>query len=174
VQSGSGADLIMVINKQSALYTESVIDLSDIAEEVSAREGGLYTYSRALTSDGIQCHAVDDRRLDERLRKSWFAEIGVSKFPETWEEYLAVGKKLKAKGRPIGQAVSHSFGDPPTFVYPLLWSFGGKEVAEDGKTVAINSKARVSFGRRRATMGSSPRTTRPTTGRSSPRRSRRR
>jgi multiple sugar transport system substrate-binding protein len=52
VQSGSGADLIMIFNNQSALYTESVVDLSDIAEEVSAREGGLYTYSRALTSDG--------------------------------------------------------------------------------------------------------------------------
>jgi len=47
---------------------------------------------------------------------------------------------LKAKGRPLGQAVSHSFGDPPTFVYPLLWSYGGKEVEADGKTVAINSK----------------------------------
>jgi len=39
--------------------------------------------------------------------------------------------------------VSHSFGDPPTFVYPLLWSFGGKEVEADGKTVAINSKATI-------------------------------
>ena len=35
VQSGSGADLIMVFNNQSALYTESVVDLSDLAEEVS-------------------------------------------------------------------------------------------------------------------------------------------
>jgi multiple sugar transport system substrate-binding protein len=76
-------------------------------------------------------------------RKSWFEEIGVTKFPETWEQYHDVGKTLKAKGRPIGQAVSHSFGDPPTFIYPLLWSFGGREVAEDGKTVAIKSKATV-------------------------------
>src|SRR5262249_12059224 len=47
------------------------------------------------------------------------------------------------KGHPIGQAVSHSFGDPPTLVYPLLWSFGGKEVEADGKTVVINSKGTI-------------------------------
>ena len=33
-------------------------------------------------------------------RKSWFAEIGFDKFPETWEQYHDAGKKLKAKGRP--------------------------------------------------------------------------
>jgi multiple sugar transport system substrate-binding protein len=145
VQSGSGADLIMVFNNQSALYTESVVDLSDIAEEISGKEGGFYAYSRALTSDGKKFNAMPWTIVGSMnaYRKSWFAEIGVTKFPETWEEYLAVGRKLKAKGRPIGQAVSHSFGDPPTFAYPLLWSFGGKEVSEDGKTVAINSKATV-------------------------------
>src|SRR5437762_13261450 len=52
VQSGSGPDLIMVFNNQSALYAESVVDLSDIAEEVSSKEGGFYKYSRAVTSDG--------------------------------------------------------------------------------------------------------------------------
>ena len=73
-------------------------------------------------------------------RKSWFDEIGATKFPETWEEYREVGKKLKAKGRPIGQTLGHTFGDAPTFAYPYLWSWGGKEVEADGKTVAINTK----------------------------------
>ncbi len=76
-------------------------------------------------------------------RKSWFDDVGVTKFPETWEEYHAAGKKLKAKGRPIGQTLGHTFGDAPGFTYPLLWSFGGKEVEADGKTVVINSKATV-------------------------------
>ena len=37
-------------------------------------------------------------------RTSWFAEEGVTpdNFPTTWEEYRAVGKKLKAKNRPFG------------------------------------------------------------------------
>jgi len=76
-------------------------------------------------------------------RTDWFAEIGVKKFPETWDEYRRVGKQLKERGHPFGQALGHSFGDPATFVYPFLWSFGGKEVESDGKTVAIDSKETV-------------------------------
>src|SRR3974377_1754561 len=38
-------------------------------------------------------------------RKSWFDEIGVGKFPESWEEYRRAGKPLKAQGRPIGQTL---------------------------------------------------------------------
>jgi multiple sugar transport system substrate-binding protein len=76
-------------------------------------------------------------------RKSWFEEVGAAKFPETWEQYREVGTKLKAKGRPIGQTLGHTFGDAPTFAYPYLWSWGGKEVEADGKTVAINSKESV-------------------------------
>ena len=76
-------------------------------------------------------------------RKSWFAEVGYNEFPDTWEQYREAGKKLKAKGRPIGQTLGHSFGDAPTFAYPLLWSCGGKEVEADGKTVVINSKETI-------------------------------
>src|SRR3984893_14372009 len=145
VQSGSGPDLIMIFNNQSALYAESVVDLSDLAEEVSSKEGGLYKYSRAVTSDGKKFNSMPWTIVGamNAYRKSWFEEIGVTKFPETWDAYYDAGKKLKAKGRPLGQAVSHSFGDPPTFVYPLLWSYGGKEVEADGKTVAINSKSTI-------------------------------
>jgi multiple sugar transport system substrate-binding protein len=73
-------------------------------------------------------------------RKSWFADVGSPEFPDTWEKYREVGKKLKAKGRPIGQTLGHTFGDSPTFTYPYLWSWGGKEVEADGKTVNINNK----------------------------------
>jgi len=73
-------------------------------------------------------------------RKSTHAEIGVTEFPKTWDAWREVGKKLKAKGKPVGQALGHSFGDPPTFAYPLLWSFGGAETDSSGKKVVINGK----------------------------------
>ena len=55
-------------------------------------------------------------------------EMGYPTFPDTWKKPQEAGKKFKTKGMPIGQALSHSFGDPPGFWYPWLWSFGGKEV----------------------------------------------
>jgi multiple sugar transport system substrate-binding protein len=78
-------------------------------------------------------------------RTSWFAEEGITpdKFPKSWTDYRAVGKKLKAKGRPLGQTLAHAFGDGPAFWYPYLWSWDGKEVEADGKTVVLNSKATV-------------------------------
>jgi len=75
-------------------------------------------------------------------RKSWFEEVGAKTFPKTWQEYHAVGKKLKAAKRPIGQTLGNTFGDAPTFTYPLLWSFGGQEVDAKGKVV-LNSKETV-------------------------------
>jgi multiple sugar transport system substrate-binding protein len=56
----------------------------------------------------------------------------------TWDDFFAAGKKLKAKGHPIGQALGHSLGDPPGFAYPYMWSYGAMEVDKDGKTVAFN------------------------------------
>src|SRR5438552_2521395 len=55
----------------------------------------------------------------------------------------ALGIKLKAKGRPVGPTLGHTFGDAPAFAYPDLWSWGGKEVEPDGKTVVLNSKETV-------------------------------
>jgi hypothetical protein len=76
-------------------------------------------------------------------RKSWLDEVGHSTFPETWDAFRDAGKKLKAKGRPIGQTAGHTFGDAPGWWYPYLWSWGGKEIEADGKTVVLNSKETV-------------------------------
>src|SRR5439155_16144877 len=75
----------------------------------------------------------------------WFAEIGYGdgKFPETWDDYRAAGKKLKAAGHPLGQTAGHTFGDAPSFWYPFLWAFGGQELGADRKTVALNSKETI-------------------------------
>jgi multiple sugar transport system substrate-binding protein len=147
IQSGTGPDVICALNNWAQLYPESVADVSDVAEEIGKAQGGFYEESRVVANDGKKWIAVPWCVLGAQLayRKSWFAEIGYDapKFPQTWEEYREAGKKLKAKGRPLGQTVGHSFGDPPTYAYPYLWSWGGKEVEADGKTVVLNSKATV-------------------------------
>src|SRR5476651_1152531 len=142
IQSGSGADLIMSFNSYTHLYANSVVDLSELAEDVGKREGGLYKYARAICSNGKMFMGMPWAVIGgmETYRKSWFEEVGVTSFPETWEAYREAGKKLKAKGRPLGQTLGHTFGDAPGFSYPYLWSWGGKEVEADGKTVVINSK----------------------------------
>ena len=147
VQSGTGPDIIMALNNWPQLYTASLADVSDVAEKRGEDQGGYYDISKAVATVGDKWIGVPWAVGGGLVayRKSWFAELGYTggKFPDTWDKLQAAGKTMKAKGRPIGQALSHSFGDPPGFWYPWLWSWGGKEVEADGKTVALDSKEAI-------------------------------
>src|SRR6059058_4062658 len=147
VQSGSGPDIIMVVNNWPRLYVESLADVTDVAEAIGKEQGGYYDLAKVIDNiDGKWIGvpwAIGGGLVT--YRKSWLEEIGYKdgKFPGTWDEYRDAGKKLKAKGRPFGQTAGHTFGDAPGWWYPYLWSWGGKEVEADGKTVVLNSKETV-------------------------------
>ena len=129
------------------LYGDSVADVSDVAEEIWKAGDGYYETAKTVANDGNKWIAVPFTILGVLLtnRKSWWAEIGYNaeNFPATWEEYVAAGKRLKPMGRPLGQTLGHTFGDAPAFWYPYLWSWGGKEVEADGKTVVLDTKETV-------------------------------
>jgi multiple sugar transport system substrate-binding protein len=145
IQSGSGPDVICGLNNWPQLYAESLVDVDDVTEAIGKAQGGFYDELTMVGHVGSHWVGVPWTIVGalNSYRKSWFDEIGVTKFPTTWDEYRAAGTKLKAKGRPLGQTLGHTFGDAPTFAYPYLWSWGGKEVEADGKTVALNSKATI-------------------------------
>jgi multiple sugar transport system substrate-binding protein len=147
IQSQTGPDVFCVLNNWAQLYGESTVDVSDLAEDLGKTQGGFYATSKDVAYDGKKWIALPWSIVGLQIayRKSWFEEVGYTdgKFPETWEQYREAGKKLKAKGRPLGQTLGHTFGDAPAFWYPYLWSWGGKEVEADGKTVVLNSKATV-------------------------------
>src|SRR5256712_8951936 len=142
IQSGSGADIIQMLWNWPQLYANGLVDVSDVADPIGKAQGGFYDVFESAARVGGKWLAVPHAVIGNAVayRRSWFNEIGAKEFPKTWEEYREVGKKLKAKGKPIGQALGHSFGDPPTFAYPFLWDFGGAEVDAAGKKVVINSK----------------------------------
>ncbi|MBM3221111.1 MAG: extracellular solute-binding protein [Candidatus Rokubacteria bacterium] len=145
IQSGSGADIIMMLYNWPHLYANGIVDVSDVADPIAKAQGGFYDVFGTTSRVGGKWLAVPHGIVGNAIayRKSHHAEIGVKEFPKTWDEWREVGKKLKAKGKPVGQALGHSAGDPPTFSYPLLWSFGGAEVDKTGKKVVINSKGAV-------------------------------
>lgn len=141
IQSGAGPDILMLFNNHPHLYKASLTDVSDVAADIVKEQGAYDDVSKGNSSSGGKFHSVPAALIGamNSWRKSQFAEAGFKEFPKTWDQYREVGKKLKAKGSPIGQSLGQSFGDPPTFVYPFLWSFGVTEVDDKGKVV-INSK----------------------------------
>jgi len=145
IQSGTGADIIMGFNNWPQLYADSVADAGDIAEEIGKAQGGYYEVSKVIATVGSKWIGVPWAVGGGLIayRKSWLEEVGYKSFPEDWDKFRDMGKKLKAKGHPIGQTAGHTFGDAPGWWYPYLWSWGGKEVEADGKTVALNTKDTV-------------------------------
>jgi multiple sugar transport system substrate-binding protein len=141
VETGSGADIAGNALLWVIQFGDKYLDVGDIAEDIGKAQGGWYDGGReAVLVDG-KWKAIPFSNIGQLMnwRTDWFAEVGVKKFPETWEELHEVGKKLKAKDHPFGFELGHGFGDNHGWLYPLLWSYGGAEVAPDGKTVVINS-----------------------------------
>jgi ABC-type glycerol-3-phosphate transport system substrate-binding protein len=145
IQSGTGADIIMAIGNWPQLYVESLADASDLAEEIGREQGGYYDVCKQVATVGNKWIGVPWNVGGGLIayRKSWLEEAGYKSFPDTWDGLLEAGRKLKAIGRPIGQTAGHTFGDAPSWWYPHLWSWGGKEVEADGKTVVLDSKETV-------------------------------
>src|SRR5271168_339983 len=117
IQAKTGPDILMAVSNWAQLYADSLTDVSDLAEVVGKAQGGYFETSRDVANNGKRWIAMPFTILGAMLvnRTSWFAEEGVTpdKFPKTWDEYRAVGKKMKPKGRPMGQTLAHAFGDAP-------------------------------------------------------------
>jgi multiple sugar transport system substrate-binding protein len=142
VEMKSGPDIILIQNNFPLLIADGLADVSDVAEALGKAQGGYYDVSKANAFSGGRWIGVphDVYSWGWNYRESWLREVGYNKFPDTWEEFREMGKKLKAKGHPVGQAFGHSTNDPNNYTYALIWCFGGHEVEKDGKTVVLDKK----------------------------------
>jgi multiple sugar transport system substrate-binding protein len=181
IQSGSGADIFMMAYNWPQLYQNALVDSSDVANEVAKAQGGFYGVYRPSFQVGGKWLGVPHSIVGNAIayRRSMFKEIGFDTFPKSWDDLRKAAATLKKKGRPYGQTLGHTFGDAPTWAYPLLWSFGGAETDASGKKVTLNSKETVdavkymsALWRRAATRAGWPGTTPTTTGPSTRARSR--
>jgi multiple sugar transport system substrate-binding protein len=140
VMSGSGHDIVSLEMHYPWLFQPQLADVSDIAGELASKHGAWYPF--------LKEHAyVKDRWLGVPYlylsfpgshRIDLFEQVG-ERPPDTWEDLLRAGRKLKKLGFPVGFAISQTT-DAVTTLYSILWCHGGKDVAADGRTVAIRSK----------------------------------
>jgi multiple sugar transport system substrate-binding protein len=144
VQSGAGADIIIMANNHPLLYENALVDVSDVAEEIGGKQGGWYDYAKANGMTGGRWVAVPQFIISWAVtyREDWLKDAGFS-YPKTWDDFRKVGRAMKAKGKPFGQAFGHSINDPNNWCYPMVWMWGGMEVQKDGRTVVLNSRNTV-------------------------------
>lgn len=141
VETNSGPEISQLSFNWPQLYDQKLVDVTDIAEDLGKRYGGWYDNVKEAVVVNGKWKAIPIGNVGQMMvyRTDWFKEVGYDSFPETWDELLEAGTKLKAKGHPFGFELGHGFGDNHGWLYPLLWSFGGREVDKDGKTVVLDS-----------------------------------
>jgi multiple sugar transport system substrate-binding protein len=142
IESKQGADIFQLQWNQAHLFAGGLDNHDDIvADTVGDR---IYPFLRAAlnvngTYRGAPFFAV---AWGPTYRKDYFKQAGVDRIPQTWDEMLAAGKKLKQMGKPVGQTLGHTIGDAPFFTYPLTWSFGGMETDAKQKVIINSAETR--------------------------------
>jgi multiple sugar transport system substrate-binding protein len=143
VQGQKGHDIIGLSRfAMPNLYAKHLVNMNDVVEKLGREAGGFTNTEVGKDAQGnyrgVPWFYVS---FPIAIRTDLLAEIG-EELPDTWEDVLRLGKMLKAKGHPVGIQLAHS-EDSNHILRGIIWSWGGKEVEKDGKTVAINSKETV-------------------------------
>jgi multiple sugar transport system substrate-binding protein len=140
IETGSGANIIQY-SAPPQIIANALVDISDITDFLSTEGGGyLPAGPYQMVSEGKWLGApMGQHNWFINYRQDWLKEEGYDVFPDTWDEALVLGKKLKEKGRPYGMTFSDlASGDGNGVPRLVLWAFGGKEFNEDG-SLALDS-----------------------------------
>ena len=144
IETGSGANIIQSA-QPTAVFAKSLADISDVVTYLDNEGGGYLPGGPNFCKVGGKWLGapLGQNNWFINYREDWLKEEGLSKFPDTWDEALTLGKKLKAKGRPYGMTFSDKAGgDGNATPRMMLWAFGGKEFNPDG-SLALDSKETI-------------------------------
>ena len=141
IETGSGANIIQY-SSPPAIFANAMVDVKDLVANLDSEGGGyLPNAPYQMVNEGRWLGVpIGQHNWFINYREDWIKEEGYDAFPDTWEEALTLGAKMKAKGRPYGMTFSDlASGDGNGVPRLVLWAFGGKEFNEDG-TLALDSQ----------------------------------
>ncbi len=144
--TGAGPDVVVGWTDDPHLYSDKLLDLTDIAEYLGKKYGGWYPlaemYGKKYKTNQWIAIPMGASGGPAVYRISWLKEVGFEEFPKTTDGLLDLCRKLQKSGHPAGFALGHAVGDANAFCYWLMWAFGGNLIDENGKVV-VNSKETI-------------------------------
>ena len=144
--TGAGPDVVVGWTDDPHLYSDKLLDVTDVATYLGNKYGGWYPlaqmYGKKYKTEQWIAIPMGATGGPAVYRESWLKEVGYDTFPKTTDQLLDLCTKLKKSGHPAGFALGHAVGDANSFCYWLVWAFGGNLIDEAGK-VTINSKETV-------------------------------
>lgn len=137
---GQGPDVVLAWSDDPHKFTDSTLDLTDVATYLGEKYGGWYPLAERMgTSDGrwiaMPIGASGGRVV---YRQSMLNEVGYDAVPEDVDGFLEMNQKLHAAGKPGGLALGNAVGDANAWCHWLVWAFGGAMVDEEDNVI-INS-----------------------------------
>lgn len=137
---GSGPDIILGFFDDPHQYPDKLVPLTDLAEYLGRKYGGWYDVAREYGMRGKDWIGLPLGAAGACFvhRESHMKAAGFSTFPKDTGGFLELCRAMKGKGTPAGFALGNAVGDGNSWVYWLVWAFGGKMVDASGKVV-LNS-----------------------------------
>ncbi len=143
-QGNAPPDAYMQVSQRAQFYIGNhlVVPLDDVLADIRKVPGGIFENQLPVgkSPDGIEALPLEVDVDPMFARKDLLDEIG-KPIPATWDELREDARAIQKKHPQIagfGMTVSNS-NDAEGQIRNLIWSFGGKVMAEDGKTVTFDS-----------------------------------
>jgi multiple sugar transport system substrate-binding protein len=117
-ETGVGPDIIYFPVFGPNLYVDKLVDMDDLANELGSKLGGWVDVAKEVAVVGGKWKAIPHYGAFHALvyRRDVIEEVAGEKPPQTWEDVLRIGKKLRPLGRYVGFPLGHATGDANNFV----------------------------------------------------------
>jgi multiple sugar transport system substrate-binding protein len=121
------------------VYDNLLMNVSDLVEDLGKQQGGWINLAEEVCKVGKQWKAVPWYYYPYPLviRTDLIKKAGETP-PDSWDDVLRIGKKMKELGKPVGIQLGHS-RDGNAAMLALLWSYGASITSRDGKKITLNS-----------------------------------
>ncbi|WFE61180.1 extracellular solute-binding protein [Micromonospora sp. WMMD712] len=137
IAGGKGPDVVYLIPDQLGKFQKMIEPVDDYLP-ADAKADYRENVRTAVTLDGKMLGAPLLTSSNPLMcNAKVFAAAGLTEYPKTWADLLALAPKLKAKGFDA----TNYYADPSATLnqsfYPLLWQAGGDVFTADGTSVAF-------------------------------------
>ena len=139
--TGAGPDVVVGWPDDPHLYSDKLLELSDVTEYLGKKYGGWYslaeTYGKKWGTNNWIAVPMGGSAPPTVYRQSWVKEAGFDHIPRDFPGFLTLCQNLQKNGHPVGFALGNSVGDANGYATMMLWGHNGYLVDEEGH-VAIN------------------------------------
>jgi len=141
--TGTGPDVVLCWNEDPVVYTDKLIELTDVAEYLGTKYGGWLAvakkYGQKHNTNNWLGIPFGGSTGPIVYRKSAVREAGFDAIPNDLAQFARLCQALKKNNKPAGFALGNAVGDGNGFANWMTWAHGAYLIDEEGK-VAINSR----------------------------------